>query len=330
MLSRQSKIEKVPLDISEVLDEALMMFKISTDTNILLTTRFAHRYAITRANYSRLCQIFLNILNNSRDALQPDGRIDILTKTVSDPESLPPRLRIMPRLNPQIYLCIEFIDNGSGISPEDLSHVVDPFFTTKKPGKGTGLGLSIAHDYISKLSGDMVVESQYKYWTKVSIFIPMYPDLEVAEKTNYSAGKDSYDQVLERFSDSFTRSPSILLLDDNEDILSALSTLLEKKNLLVTTASDGHDVLESFREEFPFDIMISDLNLSGINATMIINSLEERHGDFPIIYITGYQDRDLPLHTSKFILQKPFEIASLFSTIMKILQDKIDQHNSTS
>ena len=106
---------------------------------------------------SQLQQVFLNLINNSIDAIGKDGRITL--RTEHQPQ------------NP--YVTVKVADTGPGISKESLAKIFDPFFTTKEVGKGTGLGLSISYSIIEKLGGTITVDSKVGKGTTFTIALPI-------------------------------------------------------------------------------------------------------------------------------------------------------------
>ena len=106
-------------------------------------------------NSSYLKQAFLNVLQNSYDAITDRGTVTVMTRQVDG----------------QAEVVIE--DTGCGIPDEDMDKVFEPLFTTKGAGKGTGLGLAVAHDIIEKHNGSIRIESQVGQGTKVIIAIPL-------------------------------------------------------------------------------------------------------------------------------------------------------------
>ena len=102
-------------------------------------------------------QVFLNLINNSIDAIGKDGSITL--RTEHQPQSP--------------YVTVKVSDTGPGISKESLAKIFDPFFTTKEVGKGTGLGLSISYSIIEKLGGTITVDSEVGKGTTFTIALPI-------------------------------------------------------------------------------------------------------------------------------------------------------------
>ena len=117
------------------------------------------QYPLTiRIDEHQLLQVFINLLINSKDAVQNDGKITISSF-----------------LNDNNLAEVSINDNGTGINKEDIDKIFDPFFTTKEPGSGTGLGLSTSHRIIKQFDGNISVSSNPGEET---IFILTFPVLE--------------------------------------------------------------------------------------------------------------------------------------------------------
>ena len=109
----------------------------------------------TICNLGQLNQVFMNLLVNSAQAIEDQGKIDISTRKVGG------------------SIVIEIADTGGGIAPDHLNRIFEPFFTTKAVGKGTGLGLSIVYDIIQKHAGEIAVESRPGQGTRFTISLPI-------------------------------------------------------------------------------------------------------------------------------------------------------------
>jgi len=146
------------VDINKLVNDTVSFF--SNDAlfrNIKIITELDSNMPLVTTDSSQLQQVFLNIINNSVDAVDRDGWIRISTK--------------VDRISNKVEIAFE--DNGPGIEQENLSQIFDPFFTTKEPGKGTGLGLSISYQIIEYLGGKIDVESRRGEGTKFTVSLPL-------------------------------------------------------------------------------------------------------------------------------------------------------------
>src|SRR5208283_2038305 len=125
--------------------------------NVRIETNLASDLPEVEASPSELQQVFLNMINNSLDAMDSKGGIVKITSTVSGK-----------------HVVVDVADTGEGIPRANLQRIFDPFFTTKPVGKGTGLGLSICYGIMKKMGGDLTVNSDVGLGTTFHIHIPVH------------------------------------------------------------------------------------------------------------------------------------------------------------
>lgn len=137
------------------IDNCLVILHNQYKNRISIHKQYEEAGLIVKGNSGKLHQVFTNILTNSIQAIEESGRISITTQ--KDEENV----------------LILISDNGCGIKEENLSKIMDPFFTTKDPSKGTGLGLSITHSIISEHKGQLLFESEFGKGTTAKITLPI-------------------------------------------------------------------------------------------------------------------------------------------------------------
>jgi PAS domain S-box-containing protein len=154
-------------DINQLLRSTEALFRRACDTHITLGFEFAEALPQILVDPAQFEAAILNLVINARDAMEAGGRVTITTALV---QSRPPAdLDAVPAP----YICVEVADNGSGMAPELLERVVEPFFTTKTVGKGSGLGLSQVYGFASQSAGFMRMESEPGVGTRVFIYLPV-------------------------------------------------------------------------------------------------------------------------------------------------------------
>lgn len=165
--ARQNKNKKMSVDVSDILSEALTltMAQLRKD-NIHLDINMPEDLPRILANPQQLQQVFLNIINNARYALNQKYPTLHEYKKI---EIRGDRKVTMPETP---YVQISFLDHGTGISSDNLNKALNPFFTTKPSGIGTGLGLSISDGLIKDHGGSIKLESKQGEFTKVIIDLP--------------------------------------------------------------------------------------------------------------------------------------------------------------
>jgi two-component system NtrC family sensor kinase len=164
--SKPDEEERQPTDVSTILDEILLLVgKQLRENSIRISSSFADDLGEVYASRNQLRQVFLNMINNARDAMPDGGTLTVKTLAKGD----------------KIY--IEITDTGIGIREENMDKIFDAFFTTKDSIKDVGLGLSVCYGFIKEHGGDIRVSSKWGSGTTFSIRLPIYKE-GVHKKTN--------------------------------------------------------------------------------------------------------------------------------------------------
>jgi two-component system NtrC family sensor kinase len=143
------------LDVNEIIRDVLgFLDKEAKDRNVEIRLDLDPDLGKISSDQGQLEQVFLNLLNNSLEAIKDSGEIVIRTREEADGRT-----------------AITLSDNGCGMSKEAIRHIFEPFYTTKK-GRGTGLGLSITYGIVKKLGGDITVQSQVGQGTTFTVYLP--------------------------------------------------------------------------------------------------------------------------------------------------------------
>lgn len=154
--SRKMEAEKGAVNVNQLVDEVItFVVNEAVINNITINKHMQDDIPVIMTDSAQLQQVFLNILNNSMDAIDKNGVIDITTR--ADGRNI----------------IIEFQDSGPGIPAEIMDHIFDPFFTTKEPGKGTGLGLSISYHIIQTLGGKIDVRNRKEGGAVFTLLLPI-------------------------------------------------------------------------------------------------------------------------------------------------------------
>ncbi len=224
----------------------------------------------------------VNLVVNARDAVPKGGVIEITTSNT--------------RLGDKDYVAICVCDSGEGIPPDILEKVFDPFFTTKPMGKGTGLGLSQVHGFAHQAGGTVKVESTLGEGTKVTIYLPRAkaPPLasEVDEPVRHLSG-------------------TILLVEDNPEVASATSLLLEELGYSIRWASSAEAALAEI-ERNGIDVVLSDIVMPGnLDGLGLARAVRRSHPQMPVVLATGFSEAGNDALREFRVLRKPFRLEEL-------------------
>lgn len=155
-LSKNNWQKEETCDLNLLIDHSLAFALNEIGDRIHISRFFDKNVPLVRGNIGQLHQVIINILLNAAQAVEDKGYLFVQTKIEGD------------------FVNVKIMDSGHGIQPDDLSRVIDPFYTTKAPGAGTGLGLSVAYTIIQAHKGNIEIKSDGKKGTTVEITLPIH------------------------------------------------------------------------------------------------------------------------------------------------------------
>ncbi|HTQ30494.1 MAG TPA: PAS domain S-box protein [Opitutaceae bacterium] len=224
-----------------------------------------------RADATQIKQVLMNLCINARDAISGAGRIRLSLDYIQVDRTHVLAM-IEEKQGPFAVLTVE--DTGAGIPPELLDQIFDPFFTTKEEGKGTGLGLSTVRGIVKGHDGFLTVESEVGRGTVFRIYLPAVPAGRAAAVAISPVAAE--------------RSRSILLVDDEPMIRSALEMVLADDGYRVFSAGSAKEALAIFNERRPeLHLVITDVWLADAVGLEFIRTLRAIDPRCPIIAISG-------------------------------------------
>jgi two-component system, NtrC family, sensor kinase len=160
--SRAEQPEREPLDIAQILRDTVKLVQNQvTLSGVELEWDLPANLPTVNGDPKTLQQVFLNLFINAIQAMKEGGTLTIRARQGGEDGQ---------------ELLVEVADTGSGIDPEDLSHVFEPFFTTKEVGRGTGLGLSVSYGIVRKHGGHIEVKSQKGAGSTFTVVLPVEED----------------------------------------------------------------------------------------------------------------------------------------------------------
>jgi PAS domain S-box-containing protein len=255
----------------------------------------------------------LNILINARDAMaeQPARRLVIQTRNVSIRADEP---TTYDNLLPGHYVCVSVTDNGSGMPPEVLARVLDPFFTTKEEGKGTGLGLSMVYGFAKQSGGAVRLYSEYGHGTTVRLYFPIDDNVENPAPRDSRARRASDRQG----------SETILIVEDRPDIAELARLFLEDQGYATHVVHNAREALELLDKGVQVDLLYSDLIMpGGLNGVMLAREARRRRPKIKVLLTTGYAETSIERTdaggTEFDVLSKPYNRQELIRKVRTVL-----------
>jgi signal transduction histidine kinase/CheY-like chemotaxis protein len=225
----------------------------------------------------------LNLAINSRDAMAGGGRITIETRNVTVDQQ---HAASDPEIAPGPYVMIAVSDSGAGMTPAVLARAFDPFFTTKEVGKGSGLGLSQVYGFAKTAGGYVTIYSELCIGTTVKLYLP--------QSSNRVA---VLEPVAEALSLRSARGRgTILVVEDDHDVLGVTAESLRELGYQVVTAVDAARALEILRGDQPIDLLFSDVIIpGGTNGAQLAVTARRVRPDLKVLLTSGYTAAALSL-----------------------------------
>jgi two-component system cell cycle sensor histidine kinase/response regulator CckA len=256
-------------------------------------------------------QILMNLAANSRDAMPQGGRCTIETCNVQLDEHYADRKRaVIPTGR---YAVLTVTDTGTGIPANDLSHVFEPFYTTKPSGKGTGLGLATVYGIVKQNHGFVWVYSEPGMGTIFKIYLPCVRDqpsvLEISEQNTEKI---------------FHGTETVLLVEDEDALRRAAAELLSLRGYRVLQAKDGLDALSVAKNHgLPIHLAVTDVVMPHMSGGELAKELETLRPETRVLFVSGYAGQTVLDHkvvdVENNFLQKPFTLTQLAGKIRTVL-----------
>lgn len=313
--ARGGKYEVLPLNVNEVAKHVITITRHTFNRSIAIREDLCPSLHIIKADRGQLEQVVMNLVINSRDAMPEGGTITIRTWNFDASEKTDSDL-LNSFHNGGIGISVQ--DTGEGIPPENLKRVFEPFFTTKEKGKGTGMGLAMVYGIVRNHEGQIEVKSDVGKGTTISMYFPasLQSDILPLEVRMSTTKVDAVKQA------------TVIVVDDDLDMLSVISNYLEQKGCSVIAFSDGNLALEYFRvQSDTIDLVLLDMIMPHISGQEVFHELRQTDPDIKVIFMSGYNDsknvQELLSHERTAFIQKPFMFNELSMIMYRIMASHI-------
>ncbi len=271
--SRQAQVGKIALKPQTLLIESLKMIRSSIPTTIEIQQNISPDCGTITVDPTQLHQILMNLCTNAFHAMEDQGGTLKVTLQVAD--TVPLELQEEKTTDDEIFIELSVSDTGQGIGPDIISHIFDPYFTTKEQGKGTGMGLAIIYGIVKDYGGTITVDTQLGKGTTFHVYLP--------QRTG-TAAPAPVDEEL-----SFEGKERILFVDDEEILAAMGKVMLERLGYHVTAKQSSLEALEAFQNQADeFDLVVTDLTMPDITGVELARMMLQIRPDIPIILCTGY------------------------------------------
>jgi PAS domain S-box-containing protein len=303
IFSRLEPSQPEVLDLNAVVVDMQRLLSRTLGEDIEVTTILDPALPAVTMDRSKLEQVVMNAVMNSRAAMPTGGQLRIATGVADDAG---------PADAPTVSLTIA--DTGCGMTAEVAARAFEPFFTTKSRGQGTGLGLATAYGAVTDAGGTISLDSEPGLGTTVRVCLPA-STAAVPEQTDVPADPTSGD------------GERILVVEDEESVRDIVGRILVKAGYQVHTAGDPQQALKLCLEEnLVVDALLTDVIMPGMSGTQLAAELRHSRPDLPVLFMSGYTSGPAPggevLPPDAPLIRKPFETATLLNELHLLLAQR--------
>ena len=310
-MGRHEQLEKQTLQMSLIIKETMSLLRATIPSTIDIQQHLESK-AYIWANTTQIQQVLMNLCTNAYHAMQDSG--GTLTITLKEKEFTEMQHLSAIDIPHGKYISLEITDTGCGMDLKTQEMIFEPYFTTKEKGAGTGLGLAVVHGIVQSHGGNITVHSELGQGTIFSVYFPLVIDPLLSPDVG----------VLEQ---EFPRGTErLLVVDDEEEILSVYSELLQLYGYSVKTFSKSLDALAHFKEDpSAYDLLLTDMTMPNLSGDILGKNAIEIRPEIPVVICTGFSKI---MEYGDFLdagfaayLTKPVAAGKLLVTIRKVLDE---------
>ena len=292
--SRKQTLRPQVLDLGETLSDLGMLLKRLIGEKVTLGVVHGRDLWPVKVDISQFEQVIVNLAVNARDAMPDGGKLTVRTANVPAGECAKFAYKGMPSAD---YVLVEVTDTGTGIPPDIIDKIFEPFFSTKEVGKGTGLGLSTVYGIVKQTGGFVYADSKPGN-TAFRIFLPRHvpgaeealTQIPAADAPAIAGAMSAADTMARAASADLTGHGIILLVEDEEGLRALNARGLASRGYTVLEASNGVEAIEVLEKQGSVDLVVSDVVMPEMDGPTLLKELRRRDPAVKIIFVSGYAE----------------------------------------
>ncbi len=216
---------------------------------------------------------------------------------------------------PGDYVVLSVSDTGTGMPPEVVARVFEPFYTTKPIGQGTGLGLSMVYGFARQSEGQVRIHSEVGQGTTINIYLPR-------SHGQVANGVETQAPTPVRARDGQT----VLVVDDEPNIRMLIVDVLEELGYTAVEVGDGLAGLKVLQSDLRVDLLVTDVGMPGMNGRQLADAGRALRPDLRVLYITGYAEAAVVSHghlePGMAVITKPFALDAVANRIKALIDSR--------
>jgi nitrogen-specific signal transduction histidine kinase/CheY-like chemotaxis protein len=305
--SRREPAARCVVDVLDTVRSVCGITRQLIGEDISLSTRFSCAQALVEGDPTQLEQALMNLVINARDAMPGGGDLSIRVRE----DMAPSPLAVAG------HVTVEVEDTGSGMTPEVQQRLFEPFFTTKPAGQGTGLGLPTVFGIVSRMHGQIDVQSAPGLGTRFRITLP---------RTRRPKETETGQALAPRAIPQQARGETVLLVEDEAIVRLTLQDSLRSLGYQALVASDAGQALEMLKSGARFDVMLTDVVLPGRSGPELAALIRKERPFARVVFMSAHDHEHLvqaeKLRQSDLSLEKPFSLDLLAVKLRQALDNK--------
>jgi PAS domain S-box-containing protein len=308
--SRRQDMQLRRIDLNQMLNSMTAMLERILGEGVTLQLKCYPQPAIVQADSGMFEQVLLDLAMNARDTMPKGGQLAIDVFPISLGAD---NLTSHPEGRPGKFICLSVADNGSGIEPDQLTRIFEPFASTKEAGKHAGLGLATVYGIVKQHEGWIEVESEPGNGATFRVYLPASRDKDD------DAGKKTAPQKVKGGTET------ILVVEDEEPVRELVCKVLTAYGYNVLEAISGTKAIELWKKsKEQVDLLLTDVVLPDeLNGRELAERLRKSRPQLKVIFSSGYsQDimgKDFTPQKGQVFLQKPYVLQKLAQTVRTCL-----------
>ena len=282
--SRQAEQNRKPVEIQQIVKEALKLIRASIPTTIEIRQNIDDRCGAVLADPTQIHQVVMNLCTNAYHAMREKGGIlGVSLKPVKIDRDVNTSSSLL--LRPGDYLKLEISDTGHGMEHSVLKRIFEPYFTTKEQGQGTGMGLAVVHGIVKSHGGHITVYSEPNLGTTFHVYIPKLIAPAIGPAT------EACEEIPPEFEALPRGHERILLVDDEEQISLMEQEVLQSLGYTVEAFTDSPGAFQAFQAcPDKFDMVLTDMTMPKMTGAELSRKILAIRHDIPIILCTGFSE----------------------------------------
>ncbi len=315
---RRQALEPKVVNVTRFVEGMDDMLRRAIGEAIEIETVFAGGLWNTFIDPGQIENALLNLAINARDAMEGRGKLTIeLSNTHLDDSYA----RTNEEVIPGQYVMLAVTDTGSGMSPDVVARVFEPFFSTKAEGKGSGLGLSMVYGFVKQSGGHVKIYSEVGHGTSIKLYLPRAmesEDVEVQVDTGPVRGG----------------TETVLVVEDDEEVRTTVVEMLGDLGYRVLKASDAASGLAVIESGMSIDLLFTDVVMPGaLKSPEMARKARERLPGLAVLFTSGYTENSI-VHGGRLdkgvqLLSKPYTREALARKIRHVLSNQQQRNLAT-